>query len=273
MGHRRKTHAATAIPWYPHVLLRSLFAYSFYVVSAALFVVLGALLLMPVMLLLGKDRGRRVTAPVLQGFAFVHTRLLMPGLGLYRFREVAGLARLRAHAVTIYVANHRGRVDAPLLLSFLRNTGAVIKGKYARVPLYATLIKYFDFVCVDTTSLRGLQEALERARQVLTQGRNLLIFPEGARSPGTRALTFGAFAFQLAADTGVPITPIVLHNDFPFTARRLASYLPVRTVNYTLHVMEPLNAQPDESAAQFAERVRELMQRELDRLDEPPAAP
>jgi 1-acyl-sn-glycerol-3-phosphate acyltransferase len=272
MGHKRKTHAETTIPWYPHIVARSLLAYSFYVVSAALFVTLGALLLTPIMLVLGQKRGHRVTGPLLQGFAFVHTRLLMPGLGLYRFRDIAGRAYLRAQPVSIYIANHRGRVDAPLLLSFLPNTGAVIKGKYARVPLYATLIKYFDFVCVDTTSLRGLQAALERARALLADGRNLLIFPEGARSPGTRALAFGSFAFQLAADTGIPVTPIVLHNDSPFTARRLASYLPLHTVNYTLHVLPPVSAQPGESTAQFAERVRELMQRELDGLDQPSTA-
>lgn len=269
MAHRRKTHTATAIPWYPHILARSLCAYSFYVLSAAVFVTLGALLFVPVMFLLGQERGRRVTGPLLQGFAFVHTRFLMPALGIYRFREISGLERLKARPVSIYVANHRGRVDAPLLLSFLPNTGAVIKGKYARVPLYATLIKHFAFVCVDTSSLRGLRVALERARTLLQQGRSLLVFPEGSRSPGTRALAFGSFAFQLAADTGIPITPIVLHNDVPFTARRLASYLPVHTVNYILHVLEPVSAQPGEGAAQFAERVRELMQRELDRLDEP----
>ncbi len=271
MSRRHKTQAGTTIPWYPHILARSLLAYAFYVGSAAVFVTLGALLLTPIMLLLGRQRGRRLTGPLLQGFAFLHTRVFMPALGLYRFRAMSGLARLQAHPVSLYVANHRGRIDAPLLLSFLPNTGAVIKGKYARVPLYATLIKHFDFVCVDTTSLRGLQAALERARELLTQGRSLLVFPEGARSPGTRALAFGAFAFQLAADTGIPIVPIVLHNDFPFSARRLASYLPVHTVNYTLHVLEPVRAEPGENAAQFAERVRERMQLELDRLDEPSA--
>ena len=271
MSPRRKTQPGTTIPLYPHLWARSLCAYSFYVVSAVLFVVLGAVFLTPVMLLLGQKRGRRVTAPVLQGFSFVHTRMVMPGLGLYRLREISGLERLKAYPVSIFVANHRGRIDAPLLLSFVRNTAAVIKGKYARVPLYATLIKYFDFVCVDTTSRRGLRQALDHAQQVLAQGRNLLVFPEGARSPGTRTLAFGAFAFQLTADTGIPIIPIVIYNDFPFTARRLASYMPAHTVNYTLRVLPPVSAVAGESAGQFAERVRELMQREFDSLDQPTA--
>jgi len=256
------------MPWYPHVVARTLCAYSFYVVSASVFVVLGPVFLVPVLLLLGRERGRRLTSTMLHGFAFVYTRVLIPALGMFRFKEVSGLERLGAQPVAIYVANHPGRIDAPILLSFLRNTAAVIKVKYARVPLYATLIRHFDFVCVDTSSLRSLQGAIDRAKQLLTEGRNLLVFPEGTRSPGARTLPFGAFAFQLAVDTGIPVTPIILHNDFPFSARRLASYFPVHTVNYDLHILEPVSARPEEGAAQFAERVRELMQRELDRLDE-----
>ena len=263
------------MPWgYPHAIARTLFAYAFYVLSAAVFVVLGAVLLVPVLLLLGPERGRRLTAALLRGFSFAYTRVLMPGLGMYRFREISGLEHLTARPVSIFVANHPGRVDAPMLLSFLRNTSAVIKGKYARVPLYATLIRHFDFVCVDTTSLRSLQEALDRAKQLLTHGRSLLVFPEGSRSPGARARTFGSFAFQLATDTAIPVTPILLHSDVPFTTRHLASYFPVHTVNYTLHILAPVSAQPEESAGEFADRVRELMQRELNRLDQPaqPAA-
>jgi len=195
------------------------------------------------------------------------TRAYLPMLGLYRIAEISGYSRARARRPAIYVANHRGRLDGPLLLGIIHNTGVIIKSKYARRPLYSSFVKHLDFVSVNPHSLESLAAAMKACERLLLAGRSLLVFPEGARAASGKMLPFRDFAFRAAANAGVPVVPVVVHSDLPFMAKIKGSHFPRRTFTYRVRFLDAVMRGAGEETAQFTERVRSMLSRELAVLD------
>ena len=208
---------------------------------------------------------QRLMRAALTAYTFFLTRLWLPALGLYAVAEISGLDRALRGAVL--VANHRGRLDALLLLSMLPRTGVVIKAHYAREPLYYVFVKYLDFVSIDPDSLGSLGAATAKCREVLAKGTNLLVFPEGTRAKTGRLLEFRPFPFRVAMETGAPVVPVIIHSDLPFMARRRGSIFPRYRFRYTVRFLQAERPGPGESAPDFAARVRGLMAGQLAVLD------
>ncbi len=209
----------------------------------------------------------RILRLVLRFYCFLLTRAYLPALRLYRVAEVSGYEHSRTHQPAVYVANHRGRLDGLLLLGIISNTGVLMKLKYARQPVYSSFVKHLDFVSVDPYSLESLSQALARCKQLLQEGKNLLVFPEGTRASGGKLLPFKDFAFRIASDTGRALVPVAVHSDLPFMAKIRGSHFPKRTFTYRIRFLTPMFRENGETPGDFAERARQALARELGALD------
>jgi 1-acyl-sn-glycerol-3-phosphate acyltransferase len=167
----------------------------------------------------------------------------------------------------VVVANHRGRLDALLMLSMLPSTGVVIKSDYARIPLYSSFVKHLDFVSINPDSLESLGAASAKCRQVLAKGVSLLVFPEGTRAKTGRLLAFRPFPFKIAMETGAPVVPVIIHSDLPFMARCRGSIFPKYRFRYTIRFLPAQRPRVGEAAPDFAQRVRATMAGQLALLD------
>jgi len=239
--------------------------YATYGLGGVLFVVV----MVPLSLLFkpfGEAR-RRFLMVSMHLYAFVLTRIVGPALQLYRVREIAGFDATRNDVSAIYVVNHWGRYDAVLLLGILRNAAVVIKDKYTRTFFYSSLVKHLGFVSVGPRSLGGLRVSLERCREVVHRGTNLIVFPEGTRTASRKLLPFNDLAFRIAVELGVDIVPVIIYSDGPFMTRTRGSYFPRRRISYRLRCLSPVLRTPGESPAHLSDRTRRLMMAEIERLD------
>jgi len=191
----------------------------------------------------------------------------LPALGIYGVDEVSGLERAQGEEPAVFVANHRGRLDAPLLLSYLQRTGLVIKSRYARRGALALLARYFDFITIDTRSLDSVTAMAAECRRLLERGTNLLIFPEGSRSQSGRLLPFRNSAFRLAVEQGRPVVPVIVHSTVPFMTKDASSFYPCEPIRYRFRFMQPQRPLAGETPDDLAARVHRLMARELRDLD------
>ena len=209
---------------------------------------------------------KRLMYAVLKAYTFFLTRLWLPGLRIYSVAEISGFDpdALRGSVV---VANHRGRLDALLMLSMLPPTGVVIKSNYARIPLYSSFVKHLDFVSINPDSLESLGAATSKCRQVLSKGVNLLVFPEGTRAKTGRLLAFKPFPFRVAMEANAPVVPVIIHSDLPFMARCRGSIFPKYRFRYTIRFLPVEKPLPGEAAPDFAQRVRATMAGQLALLD------
>ncbi len=245
--------------------LAALIGYLFYFSGHLLF----GVFVVPVFLVISPFSGlsHRFIHGIFQWYVYFLSRVYLPFLGVYRVRELSGLERARSAGPAVYVVNHRSRMDGPLVLSALPDAAVIMKAAYGRNILYSSFVKHLDFISVDTGSLSSLATAVQRAQQVLAAGRNMLIFPEGARAVMGRLLPFRDFAFRLARSAGVPVVPVVLQSDLPFMAKRPGSIFPPRTINFTMRFLEPVRLQERETLASLVERVEREIAMHLRELD------
>ncbi len=251
-------------PLYLVRILATSLGYLSYFVAIVIFLCLG----LPLLLVLSFYPGfmKKAMYGILKTYTFFLTRIWLPFLGVYSIAEVSGYDKAKMRN-SIFIANHRGKLDALLLLSILPETGVLIKPKYSRLPIYSTFVKYLDFVRADSDSIKGVSIALDRCRQVLALGKNLLVFPEGTRGKKGGLMDFKDFAFKIALETARPIVPVIIHTDLPFMARTKGSLYPKFRFNYTVRFLTPSNALPQERSSQFACRVHDQMKAVLEELD------
>ncbi len=128
-------------------------------------------------------------------------------LGL-EVRVVGELATKSSGRPVIFVSNHSSWVDVPVVGGVLPGS-FVAKGDIAGWPVIRTIARLGRTVFVSRQ--RGSTARERDAMQaVLTRGDNLILFPEGTSSDGSRVLPFRSSFFALAETAGEPVTSLPL---------------------------------------------------------------
>ncbi|BCX80826.1 hypothetical protein MIT9_P0402 [Methylomarinovum caldicuralii] len=123
--------------------------------------------------------------------------------GVWDF-HLEGAQRLRGRGRVI-VANHPSFLDIVLLFAFVEDAVCVVKPSLARVPLVGRPIRCCGHILADDS-----QTLLPAALAALRQGANLILFPQGTRTPPEAAWRFQRSAARIALETGAPIVPVYL---------------------------------------------------------------
>lgn len=184
---------------------------------------------------------------------------------LYRLMfktEAIGLDNIPAHGPVILAPNHQSFLDAPLVVSHidtptLRNTYFYAKKDHVRGPIMRMLAHNHNVVIMD---MHTLKDSIRALGQILSDGKNLVIFPEGTRTHTGSVATFKKTFAILAKELNVPIVPVRIEGAFEAWPR--TKRLPRRhkvTVTY-LPPVTPLN---DETYEALAERVRQAVMGEV----------
>lgn len=109
----------------------------------------------------------------------------------------------------VFVCNHEGDFDIPLLLAFIEKPfGFISKVEVKKAPIISDWMEIMNCVFIDRKDRRSAVKSIRDGIEVLKNGHSLVIFPEGTRSKGGPITEFKAGALRLAKDSGVPIVPI-----------------------------------------------------------------
>lgn len=112
----------------------------------------------------------------------------------------------------VIVANHQGNADIPLLMMAVdAPLRFLAKRSVAYIPVlgWILVLARFPFIDRDNAS-KGKRSIEEVARRIREEKLNVVVFPEGTRSPEGTMLPFKRGAFVLAIQAQVPIVPIAL---------------------------------------------------------------
>lgn len=174
--------------------------------------------------------------------------------------EVCGIENLPTDTNVVFVSNHQGNFDIPLLMGYIdMPKGFISKIEAKKIPIVNQWMELIHCVFMDRSTLKGSAGAIIEGIKVLKSGHSLVIFPEGTRSKGGRIGEFKSASFKLATKPGIPIVPITIDGSYRLMEQNHNQIKPAH-VKLTIHPMvitkglnkEELEALPSQVATTIA---------------------
>jgi len=111
----------------------------------------------------------------------------------------------------ILVANHQSWFDIFALGTALRHKFSFVgKQELNRIPVVGAAWQKVGNIAIDRSDREAAIESLERVDELLEEGRTIIMFPEGTRSPTGEMGRFKKGAFMMAIKSQVPVVPVAI---------------------------------------------------------------
>ncbi|HEY1829970.1 MAG TPA: lysophospholipid acyltransferase family protein [Acidimicrobiales bacterium] len=155
--------------------------------------------------------------PVRLARAMVMDNLARPTARILAPSTIRGLEHLdMVERPVIFAANHASHIDTPLLLTTLpveyrHRTVVAAASDYFFDRTWKAILWSFSLAAVPIERSKVNRRSADVAAELLEDGWNLVIFPEGGRSPDGWTQPFRGGAAYLAKRTGRPVVPVYLH--------------------------------------------------------------
>lgn len=176
------------------------------VFSFSLFGLVGILLpifVVPLLRLLPgsqEQRNRRAQAVIHHLFRFFVG--VMRHLGVLSYK-LTGVEKLKD--AELVLANHPTLIDVVFLIALMPNANCIVKGKLARNPFTSGPVRTAGYILNENN-----EDVIDLAKQAISKGDALIIFPEGTRTTPNQSLSLKRGAAHVAIRAGANITPVVI---------------------------------------------------------------
>ncbi len=215
--------------------LATIFCFAVFAMGGAL---LGAFGIPMVRLILRKADSRHRAGRWLIQRGFHLFVLMMRGTGVLRVRY-EGMEALRTRG-RLVMANHPTLIDFVLLASVIPQADCFVKS-----ALLNDWFKRWPVLLAGYIRNDQGESTMARCRESLDSGNNVIIFPEGTRTPPGMPVKFRTGAAQVAVRTHQNVTPVFIKSTASNLHKGGAWYLaPERQVRITLRVMEDISIRP-----------------------------
>ncbi|MES2320113.1 MAG: lysophospholipid acyltransferase family protein [Pseudomonadota bacterium] len=128
---------------------------------------------------------------------------LMRGLGVLRY-EIIGLEKLERGGLLI-LANHPTLIDTVFLMAFVKHADCIVKSHLWNNPFTSGPVRAAGYISNESGT-----ELVEDCIASLRAGNNLIIFPEGTRTPACGAITLKRGAANIAIRGACAVTPVLI---------------------------------------------------------------
>jgi len=162
---------------------------------------------------------------------------LMCALGAISL-DVRGAERLRRKGI-LALANHPSLIDVVILGGLLPQANCIVKAR-----LWQNVFTRGPVLAAGYISNRESGQLIEECVAALRRGENLLVFPEGTRTPPDGSIRLLRGAAQIAVRAGCPVAPVVIRVSTPHLTKRDAWYRvpPVRP-HYVVEVKDDIDVE------------------------------
>ena len=181
--------------------------------------------------------------------------------------QVSGLDSLgKVHGPALIVANHSSHLDTPLLLCTLpdamrRKTAVAAAADYFFDTWWRATASAIVFNTFPIERRGG--KLSSTPGDLLADGWNVVVFPEGTRSPDGWMERFRMGAAYLAVEHGVPVIPVGIKGSFAAMPRGRGWPIPGRPT-VAVRYGDPLRPAEGESAREFAPKISAAVSALLD---------
>lgn len=176
--------------------------------------------------------------------------------------EVEGLENLPDRNM-LYVGNHQSIVDIPVMLGYVPGIkGFIAKKETKKLPIINWWMEEINCVFLDRHNIRQGIKDMAKAKELLEEGKTLVIYPEGTRSKGDQMGEFKKGSLKIAVQAGVPIVPVAISGSYKiFEENRKIKKGQVKLkIGQPINI-EDLSEEEKKDVSQIAyQRVKELLE-------------
>jgi 1-acyl-sn-glycerol-3-phosphate acyltransferase len=159
---------------------------------------------------------------------------LMQTLGVLRY-EIVGLQRLERGGLLI-LANHPTLIDTVFLMAFVKRADCIVKAALWNNPFTSGPVQAAGYINNDQGA-----DLVEDCISSLQDGNNLIIFPEGTRTPPSGEIQLQRGAANIAVRGRRNVTPVLISCE-PLTLGKGEKWwqVPPRFAQFRIEVREDI---------------------------------
>ena len=122
--------------------------------------------------------------------------------------RVDGLENIPSSPCVI-LSKHQSGWETFYLQRLLRPVSTILKKELFWIPFFGWGLYFMHPIAIDRSNPReAMKQILSQGKQRLSQGNNVLIYPEGTRTPVGETGNYGRSGAALAIAAGVPVLPV-----------------------------------------------------------------
>jgi len=200
-----------------------------------------ALTVIPAATLLTRDPARRRRrAQAIVRRAFRGYLAVLRALAVIRL-DISGAASLAGGRGRLVIANHPTLLDVVILMALVPNAQCVVKHQLSRHAMMRHIVRAAGYIPNDLSS----EQMMARCAESLAAGDNLIIFPEGTRSPPGGMLPFHRGFAHIATLARADLQPVLIDCSPPTLLRGEAWHrIPARAPRFRVAVAEAVSIAP-----------------------------
>ena len=166
----------------------------------------------------------------------------------------------------IFMSNHQSNFDILSLLDAMpRQIHWIAKKELFKIPVFGPSMRRGGYIPLDRSDGRKALQSMDEAATTIQQGKSVVLFPEGTRTPDGNLLPFKRGGFILARKAAVPVIPVTINGSGRINpANQIMLYS--GNIHLTLH--PPLVAPPElcrsEAETWMMETVRSQIESALE---------
>ncbi|NVJ66730.1 MAG: 1-acyl-sn-glycerol-3-phosphate acyltransferase [Gammaproteobacteria bacterium] len=171
---------------------------------------------------------QRIQYTIHKGFSFFIW--LMQALGIMTV-EYQGVEKLKQDKGVVVIANHPSLIDVVIIIGLIPYADCIVKEALWNNFFIKWIVKA---AYIPNRRAEGL---IDDCRNALSDGGNLVIFPEGTRTEAGKPLKFQRGVANIAINTKADIRPIQVHCKPEFLTKRLKWYqIPPKKAHFLIKV-------------------------------------
>jgi long-chain acyl-CoA synthetase len=163
-----------------------------------------------------KILSQSVSFELKEGYLTIIKPILKLYFKLYNNLEIKGIENIPNQPV-IFAPNHQSYLDGFLIVASLPNhilkkTYFLAEETYFNTSFRRWIAKNFNIITVNVN--KDLKGSLIKSAYALKNGKNVIIFPEGARTRDSKLLPFKKGFAILSKELNIPVVPVVIKGAF-----------------------------------------------------------
>ena len=235
-------------------------------IAAILYIVFGSMvigfIIFPFIRLFSKDKNdfrakaRNYVSNVFKRFMFM---LRITGIARMRVPEMEKLRNLKGKVI---VANHPSLLDFVCMTALVPNANCIVRANLTKTPYVGIISQIY------ITNDENYDDLFEACKEDLDNGNNVLIFPEGTRTPRFKRNIYQKGAARIALHAKCDVLPVFIGGSDKYGLGKhdpLFSYNPVEEYFYDFQLLPEIKSSDYEGmpSPAAAKRITDKIEEEI----------